>query len=75
VASYGGRVHDRIDARRQPVPVTAQYSVRAEVRGDAVPAMLAKTVAGVLIADGKPESVLAGLWRQALKVLVRESGV
>ena len=75
IGSYGGRVADRLDARRQPVPVTAQYAVRAESIGELPPAAMDRTVPGLLIAEGRPESFIAGTWRQVLKVLVRESGM
>jgi putative peptide zinc metalloprotease protein len=75
VAEYGGKLATRLDQRRNPVPVTAQYSLRAAVK-DSPPVVLPRrTVSGTLIVEGAPESLLAGLWRQTLKVLVRESGV
>ncbi len=73
-ASHGGRIPDRLDAKRQPVPVTAQFAVRAEPTGPLPEAFAARTIAGVIIAAGSPESLMARAWRQVLKVLVRESG-
>lgn len=73
--SFGGRIPDTLDSRRQPVPISAQYTLRAKVEGPIDPRLLAKTVPGLLLVDGLPESFLARTWRQALKVLVRESRI
>ena len=73
--SHGGRVADRLDARRQPVPVAAQYGVRGEVVGSLPDILLVRSATGVLVAAGAPESALSRAWRQVLKVLVRESGL
>ena len=73
-ASHGGRIPDRLDARRQPVPVTAQFAVRGEPAGPLPQAFATRSTAGVIVAEGTPESVIARAWRQVLKVLVRESG-
>jgi len=73
-ASHGGPVADRQDAHRRSVPVTAQYAVIGEAT-DMPPAEVSRTsLSGVLIAEGAPESMVARLRRQVLKVLVRESG-
>jgi putative peptide zinc metalloprotease protein len=74
-ASQGGRIADRQDARRQPIPVTAQYSVTANSDGDLPDTFQNHSTAGVIVAVGAPESVLSSAWRQILKVLVRESGL
>lgn len=55
------------------VPAEAQYLVTmrlADAAHDTRPVQR-----GIVRMAGKPESVLSGLWRQTLKVLVRESGV
>ena len=74
IANFGGRIATHLDARRQPVPVNVQYAVRAEVAVDFDATQLRRTVPGVLIVEGHAESLLARFWRQALKVIVRESG-
>ncbi len=74
-ASHGGRIADRQDARRQPVPVTAQYAVTANTYDDLPDAYQSHSSTGVIVAVGAPESVLSSAWRQILKVLVRESGL
>ncbi len=73
--AFGGRVASTLNGQGQPVPAASQYAVRAAISGNASALFLRKTVTGVLIVEGKPESILARLWRQTLKVLVRESGV
>lgn len=75
VANFGGRVPAQLDAHRQPVPTTAQYGIRAVLQQDVPPQMLLTTIPGVVVIEGRRESILAGLWRQALKVVVRESGI
>ena len=74
-SSHGGRVADRLDARRQAVPVAAQYAVRGYVAASMPAAFLARSSAGVLVVEGAPESAASRVWRQVLKVLVRESGM
>jgi putative peptide zinc metalloprotease protein len=74
VAAHGGRVATRPDAARRPVPVEAQYTLRAAIEGIPTAAHTARTVPGLLVVDGRPESLLAGIWRRTLQVLVRESG-
>ena len=74
-SSHGGRVADRLDANRQPVPVTAQYAVRGKVAVAMPDAYLARSATGLLVAQGVAESISSRLWRQVLKVLVRESGI
>ena len=73
--SHGGRVADRLDARKQPVPVNAQYAVRGVAVDELPDAYLTRSAAGILMAEGSPESLLSRSWRQVLKVLVRESGL
>ncbi len=74
-ASHGGRIADRQDARRQPIPIAAQYAVTASTYGDLPDVYQSRSTVGVIIAVGAPESVLSSAWRQVLKVLVRESGL
>jgi putative peptide zinc metalloprotease protein len=57
--------------RRQLVPAAAQYAILAVAGADV--AMPAQTRRGVLLLDGKPESLASRVWRQVLKVLVREA--
>ena len=73
-SSHGGRVADRLDQKRQPVPVTAQFAVRAMPVGPIPEVFAARSVTGLLVAEGAPESLIARAWRQVLRVLVRESG-
>jgi putative peptide zinc metalloprotease protein len=51
-------------------PVSAQYAITAEVSG----APLAQTVRGIVMLDGTGESIAGRVWRQVVKVLVREAG-
>ena len=74
-ASQGGPVADRLDANHQPVPVTAQYAVIGNVDGQLPDVLQRRSTAGILVTQGAPESFISGIWRQILKVLVRESGL
>jgi putative peptide zinc metalloprotease protein len=51
-------------------PVSAQYAITAEVSGKA----LSETVRGVVVLNGKGKSIAGRVWRQVVKVLVREAG-
>ena len=72
---YGGSIAAALDQQQHLVPAAGQYPVRASLGGDVPPAYLSQTRRGILVVDGRAESFLARFWRQALKVLVRESGV
>ena len=58
---------------RQLVPLAASYLTVFDVTDEAAP--LHKSERGMIHLDGRPESLLARMWRQTLKVLVRESGI
>jgi putative peptide zinc metalloprotease protein len=51
-------------------PVAAQYAITAE----ATETPLSQTIRGVVVLDGKGESIAGRVWRQVVKVLVREAG-
>lgn len=70
--TYSGRIAVNQDEKRRLVPTTAQYLVH--MSSVAAPRSRELSVRGIVRADGLAESVLARVWRQALKVLVRESG-
>jgi putative peptide zinc metalloprotease protein len=74
IANFGGRVTAHLDSQGRAVPESAQYPIRAIVAGTVSPDMLQKSVVGVLIVNGLPESLLARVWRQTVRVVVRESG-
>lgn len=67
-----GRIAVNQDAKRRLIPTTAQYMVHLDATSKARPSEL--RVRGVVLAEGRPESLLARGWRQTLKVLLRESG-
>lgn len=71
-STHHGPIAVQVDGRKQQVPVTAQYLVRFRTQDlDAPPAT---TIRGWVHVEGAAESLLARTVRQALKVLVRESG-
>ncbi|HRD76199.1 MAG TPA: HlyD family efflux transporter periplasmic adaptor subunit [Hyphomicrobiaceae bacterium] len=72
-ATHSGRIGVSLDERRRDVPTIAHYLVRMTVLDDLVPADL--SVRGIVIVEGAAESPLARLWRSALKVIIRESGL
>ena len=71
--SYNGPVTVNQSSDSDLVPTEAQYMVTMQLMDDA--AATRPMQRGIVQVEGKPESVLSGLWRQTLKVLVRESGV
>ncbi len=72
---HGGMIAAAADQQQRLVPASGQYPVRATLDRDLPPAYLSQTRRGILVVDGRAESFFARFWRQALKVLVRESGV
>jgi putative peptide zinc metalloprotease protein len=69
---HSGPIHVSVDDRRRLLPATAQYQVTLTMAQSAASTELA--VRGLVIAEGRAESVLARVWRRTLSVLVRESG-
>lgn len=67
-----GRIAVSSDDTRRLVPTTAHYLVLMKVL--APEAQQDLSVRGVVIADGRRESHLARMWRQVVKVLLRETG-
>ncbi len=71
-STNGGRIAVTLDERRNAVPANAQYLVHFS--GESPQPGLELSVRGVVLAEGHAESVFARLWRQILKVMVREIG-
>ena len=71
-SAHSGRIAVNVDEKRRLVPTSAQYLVH--MSADASPHANDLSVRGLVLADGRPESLVARVWRQALKVLVREAG-
>ena len=71
-STNSGRIAVTPDSKRRLIPAAAQYMVRMTVPDGEAPAEL--MTRGVVVADGARESLAARLYRQAMKVLVRESG-
>jgi len=69
---HAGPIAVAADDRQRLVPASAQYLVH--MMADAAPLRHDLTVRGLVLAEGRPQSLLARAWRQTLKVLVRESG-
>jgi putative peptide zinc metalloprotease protein len=69
---YGGPVATTENISRVEVPTHAHYLVTADVRVE--PGTYPMATRGVLIADGRPQSFAADLWRQMLKVVMSEAG-
>lgn len=69
---YGGKIAVQPDAQHKLIPADAQYAVTLAVDG-----MKDKSdvrFRGVALIDGESESFAASLWRQVIKVLIRETG-
>ncbi|MEI5682178.1 HlyD family efflux transporter periplasmic adaptor subunit [Mesorhizobium sp. CCNWLW179-1] len=71
-SQFGGRIAVHASDGKRLVPIAAEYAVTARAVDE--PGDPAQTWRGVLLLDGRPESLLARAWRQVLKVLVREAG-
>lgn len=71
-STNGGGIAVTVDARQRAIPTTAQYLV--ELTPQTTSGDLTQVVRGVVLLDGSAESFASRLWRQILRVLVRESG-
>lgn len=69
---FGGPVATRLKDAKTLVPVDATYQVTLDI--DASKLDNAKVIRGIANVSGRPESLAARIWRQTLRVLVRESG-
>jgi putative peptide zinc metalloprotease protein len=70
-AVNGGRIDAHADGRQRLVPRGAQYGVSFTVDGP-IPDQAVRQ-RGLVHVAGRPESYFAALWRQVLKVVVREA--
>ena len=71
-ALYGGRIEAHADEHQRVIPATAQYQVTLTTETNGPPA--SSTLRGTIQLTAHAESLIAGMWRRALKVFVRESG-
>jgi putative peptide zinc metalloprotease protein len=72
-SEYGGRVAVQMDAERRLVPLQSQYLI--EMAGEGPENLQQQQVVrGVARLSGTPESLAGAFWRQAVRVIVRESG-
>ncbi|SFK48439.1 putative peptide zinc metalloprotease protein [Mesorhizobium albiziae] len=71
-SQFGGEIAVHPSERGQLAPVSAQYAVNARVAGEQ--RQPDQTRRGMLLLEGRAESLMARAWRQVLKVLVREAG-
>lgn len=69
---FGGPVASRQADKSTIAPVDATYRVTLDIDADGLDT--GKVIRGIANVTGKPESLAARIWRQALRVLVRESG-
>ena len=72
-STHGGPISVEGENADELVPSAAQYLVT--LRLDDSDEETRPVQRGIVRVRGKPESLFSGLWRQTLKVLVRESGV
>jgi len=71
-SQFGGHIAVHPTDGKRLVPITAEYAVTAQALDQ--PNDPNQTWRGMLLLDGRAESLLARGWRQVLKVLVREAG-
>ena len=67
-----GPIAVRRDERQRGKPLQAQYAVRLEVTADM--AQPAQPLRGLVVLDGRRESLLGAAWRRVVALGVRESG-
>ncbi|MOA67896.1 hypothetical protein D3C78_1952640 [compost metagenome] len=63
----------RRDAQQRAEPLQAQYGVRLEPQ-EPVALELLRPQRGVVVLQGRSESLLGAIWRRAAALGVRESG-
>ncbi len=73
VSTFDGPITVTENTQHELIPIEAQYLVTMQLAETS--ASVGPVQRGVVRVSGKPESMLSSLWRQTLKVLVRESGV
>lgn len=71
-SDQGGPIAVSRDAQQRPVPEQGQYGVRLVLQ-DELPAPRQPQV-GVVVLEGKGESILGAIWRRVAALGVRESG-
>ena len=69
---YGGKIAVQPDAQHKLIPVDAQYAVMLAI--DGIDSQNDVRFRGVALIDGASESFAASLWRQVMRVLIREGG-
>jgi putative peptide zinc metalloprotease protein len=67
----GGRIASQMDNKGRAIAINAQYLARFQVVITAI--RYDQSVRGIVVIDGKPESPFARLWRQVIKVVLREA--
>ena len=71
-STHGGRIAVNDMGKGRFVPLLGHYAVRMSVARDVqAPELINR---GVAIVNGRPESLVARLWRHTITVLLRESG-
>lgn len=73
-STHQGRIKATPDSAGRLAPASAQYLVRLAPAADTAVAPYEISARGVAVVDGKAESLLAKIWRQSLKVVMRETG-
>ena len=69
---FGGKIASQKADGGEIIPLGATY--RITLAFDGQPGDTSKVSRGIARIEGKPESIAAQIWRQVLRVLVRESG-
>lgn len=75
---FGGPIASTRGANGEPVPTTSQYPVWANLEGKAAGSgkafVVDQPIAGVLLVQGDPESIMHRMFNKIVQVLIRESG-
>ncbi len=74
-STYGGAILVSEDPQKRLIPASAAHLVTLKLSGESGGGGgLTQVMRGVVVLDGKAESVASRFWRRALNVLIRESG-
>lgn len=73
VSDHQGTIAVRRDEEKRAQPLQAQYGARFTL-GEGAPEQVSHPLRGVVVLDGKAESLLAAAWRRVAAIGVRESG-
>ena len=73
ISEHHGPIAIRRDEEKRAQPLQAQYGAQFQLENSA-PEQVSHPVRGIVVLDGKSESLLSAAWRRMAAIGVRESG-